>query len=273
MRKAISYCLFGDAGYDRYLPAVVRAHHHIFPSLDGWEMWLIVDQKNESPLVRAYHAHGVLHGAVEQEAHTLGITQAMLLRLAPIFYSDPPDVVFCRDLDALPLPRDRRCCEDFIASEETTIHTIHDNAHHVGIMGGLSGFKTAAVRKHFDLLGDIVKAAGAVDWTKRGTDQDVLNSVVRPKLALFEHNFEGRQMDRGAVVSVPTPKASFDTMATADDLAPHLGAAGFDIDRAMGFYGRMISRMAMQDIANERILRAEADANSPQLSFDDAKRN
>jgi hypothetical protein len=184
------------------------------------------------------------------------LTKAMLWRVAAAF---DPDVsyVFCRDLDSPPMPRDRACMEQFIFSE-AAVHTIHDAPVHIGIMGGLCGFRARAFREltGINSLDALYKWAGNVDWARHGTDQNVLNSLVRarPRLTLLEHRYAGwyngpgvkKEQERGAygclAYSTKVPDVGYlwttDERASdqADRLGAHLGCAGYDHHAARTFW-------------------------------------
>lgn len=253
MKKVISLALFGeDNRYSQFLPAVIRAHHTLFPREEGWILRIHHDEHVYTDKFGAM-LHGLeTRGLIELRYMGSGVPlcKAMLWRLAPLF--DPEvEVTFCRDLDALPTPRDRACCEEFLASDKL-IHTIHDSSSHDGIMGGMSGFK-ASLRQHWPLtsLEQVYSNAenplpgqieGKIEWHIHGADQDALNRVFDAQ-NLFIHRFKHRKSTL-AVTNQPTPDAAPEGFFTpeilsrADSLAPHLGAAGFEIAPALEFYNQ-----------------------------------
>ncbi|KKW46514.1 MAG: hypothetical protein UY96_C0003G0017 [Parcubacteria group bacterium GW2011_GWB1_56_8] len=250
MNKIVSIAVFGDRGYENYLGAFVRGHLNLFPLEEGWKLRIHTD------FVIAAGRYGQMLRRLEEkglvEVKLMGpaiLTKAMLWRMVPIF-DDNVDYVFCRDLDAAPMPRDRAVCDVFIKSQ-ATVHTVHDNRAHAGIMGGLCGYHAKSFREATRLhtLDDLYRYAGISDvsWAQHGTDQNVLNRLIdRPGgPTLLEHRFsgwtEGRPGDEKRQAghwqcpawSTPTPDAGVSKLSPeraehADRLANHMGAAGYD---------------------------------------------
>lgn len=261
--KVVSVALFGDGDqYGRYLGAFVRAHLNLFPRHEDWRLRVHVD-----PIVAA-GAYGRILLNLE-EAKLLEVRciepailcRAMLWRMLPVFektqYVFDEEYVFCRDIDALPMPRDRACCDQFIVSK-ATVHTIHDHQLHVGIMGGLCGFRSQEFRQTtgFRSLDDVYNAAGQAPWGLKGADQVALNSLLlRPDgPTLLEHRYagwlKGPHLHQGKTAgaypndswSAPVPdgwmcNGSLSPLyAQADLLGDHLGCAGFDYEAATKFW-------------------------------------
>jgi hypothetical protein len=267
MKKVISTALFGTK-YSHYLAAFVRGTLNLFPREEGWEIRIFIDD------VVANNQYGEFLYYLEErdlvETQRMGsaeYTKAMLWRMVPVF--DPNvDYVFCRDIDAAPMPRDRACCEQFIASD-AVVHTIHDHNAHLGIMGGLCGFKAPEFRKQtgidsMDMLYLIANQSNE-QWAKHGTDQDVLNRLLLafdgPELLEHRYNgwfngpdaFEARAVgsfphackytsvpvpDKGPEWAMPGgmnhPLSRY--MSRADRLGAHLGCAGYDHEAASKFW-------------------------------------
>ncbi len=273
MKKVISIALFGDGDkYAQYLPAFVRAHLNLFPVEDGWRLRVHIDDTVFGNEHGRYLAR--LFGAGLVDVARMGsaaLTKAMLWRMAPVF-DDGVDFVFCRDLDAPPMPRDRACCVEFIRAADKTrcaVHTVHDNLMHEGIMGGLCGFHAPALRAvtGWRSLDDLYAAAQTTDveWARHGVDQLVLNRLLLrfggPRM--FEHRFAGwhggagKHPARGigkyacGGVSAPVPNAgtnhpgvhnvsnishAAEMIAQSDLLGNHLGCAGYDHVAARKFW-------------------------------------
>lgn len=258
MKKVISIALFGAGDrYAHYLSSFVLAHLNLFPIDEGWTLrvhvgvdidlrWFrFLKDLSQRELIHLVH---VGHDS---------LTRAMLWRLLPVFETEA-DYVFCRDLDACPMPRDRAACEEFMRSD-CVVHTIHDCGVHFHIMGGLCGFHAPEFRRvtGFKTLGDFYDEARITNaqWGKHGTDQLALNSLLlRPGgPRLFEHRFAGR---RGGVpgpgarppgrypcggMSSPVPsigvsKLTPELAQEADQLAKHLGASDYDHEAAQRFW-------------------------------------
>lgn len=255
MKKIVSIALFGPGdSYAQYSPSWVRAHLNLFPLRDGWmlraHLGADIDDKWKNFFV-ALAGKGMVE-LVTMEKDPL--TRAMLWRMHPVF--DPSvDYVFCRDIDALPMPRDRRACEEFIRSE-CDAGTIHDNLYHIGIMGGLCHFRAKSFREAMRMysMNDLMAASKGADWDRKGCDQDVLNRLVgtNPYIKLLEHRFNGwtnanpgphrREAGVYQCQAWSTPLADQGNSILgpvtdlADRLANHLGAAGYDHRAASAFY-------------------------------------
>ncbi len=260
MKKVISIAAFGDGDtYTKYLPAFVLAHHNLFPKHEGWELRVHVDNKvacgRWGEFLRALEVKGLVR--VELMGPAI-LTKAMLWRMAPVF-DDKTEYVFCRDLDAAPMPRDRRACDQFISSG-CNAHTVHDNVAHIGMMGGLCGFKSAPFRwaAVMGRLDDLYAFAAETDasWAQHGTDQNVLNRLIqeRPSIQLLEHRYAGWKDGKpGREARQPgdyscmafsamlpdigvAPWLDESLMYRADSLANHLGSAGYDENAAWNFW-------------------------------------
>jgi hypothetical protein len=259
VRKLISTAAFGEGDkYCRYLPSFVLAHLNLFPIDEDWQLRVHIDPIVAASKWGAFLFHLSSRGLVQVDVRKSDpLTKAMLWRLAPIF-DNTTDYVFSRDLDAAPLPRDRRCCEQFIVSG-LNVHTILDHLQHAGIMGGLCGFKAIdfmqATRLHsLDAL--YAEAAESNEaWAKHGTDQNVLNRLIanRIDVKLLEHRFAGWTDGKPGTEARPSGMYSCQSWSTmipdvglsrlseeltekADALAGHMGAAGYDHAAARKFW-------------------------------------
>lgn len=261
MKKVLATALFGrDEEYEQYLRAWLRGALNLFPAQDDWTIFLAVDDMTADRYARFFER---LRTAGLVEVRSFGsapLCQAMLWRMAPVF--EPTDVVFCRDIDAPPMPRDRACCDAFIDSD-CVAHTVHDSPLHVGIMGGLCGFRSHAFREATGIvkLDGLFAAANLTDemWANHGADQVALNRLLDriggPKL--LEHRFTGwaagqpAQLARrrpgyydcaGQSACVPDAGRPWndglaaEVVESADWLGNHLGCDGYDQAKAIAFW-------------------------------------
>ena len=269
MKRIVSIALFGDGDkYAQYFYAFVLAHLNLFPLRDGWTLRVYMDDTAANGAVgrgaRRLEHEGLIEyrymGPSRNASGKLLLTKCMLWRCAPVFEEDV-EYVFCRDLDAAPMPRDRAVCEQFIASK-AALHTVHDNLAHAGVMGGLCGFYAPEFRKLTGLrsLEDLYAFGNKRDddWALHGTDQMVLNKMTQVfrLMTLLEHRFNGwtegrpsahrREASAYECVGYSTPMVDSGRWdqkiyapllcATADRLANHLGAAGYDHAAARKFW-------------------------------------
>jgi hypothetical protein len=267
MIKVVSIALFGEdaPAYSRYLRAFVRGHLNVFPLSEGWRLRVHVDsvaaKSDAGKLIRAYAAEGLCDSVIMYGATTATppLCWAMLWRMDPVF-APGVDYVFPRDLDSPPMPRDRACCEQFMASK-AAVHTIHDAEAHTGVMGGLCGFWSSEFRKlsGFQRLDEVYTWANfsPARWGIKGADQDALNRMLgeRQLLTLLEHRFNGWKSGPGKLPARQPSMYSCEAFSTrapdkghalggssqvmtdaADHLGAHLGCAGYDIEAAIKFW-------------------------------------
>lgn len=269
-KRVVSLAVFGDSRVadehwrkmPAYLACWVRAHHALFPSYelrihhDDW-----IYQTNYGDVLHGLQRRGLVKLVrVAPDGIAIGKCRAMLWRLAPAW---DPEVshVFCRDVDSLPTWRDRMACEEFVASGRA-MGVFHDNPQHAGIMGGLCHVDARQFTKAVGKSSHAQFDTGYCDWFSNehwhnhGTDQVLLNSLVNVlKPTVLEHSLFTTQGESGkqhratptlvnadfrTSIAAPLPEvlASVDptVQAMSDKLVNYMGAAGFDVERALGFY-------------------------------------
>ena len=131
------------------------------------------------------------------------LCKAMLWRMKPVFEPGNP-VVICRDVDSVPMPRDRMAVEEWTDSGKA-VHCIHDAAPHSGVMGGTTSVLSYVFRQLIGVQSweEFVALAPDTphfDWAKQGTDQHLLNWLL-PKYArsTLVHELHHRVNDMGPV--------------------------------------------------------------------------
>lgn len=209
-----------------FLRSVIRAHHAVWT---GWELRIHHDDRVRAfPYFKAMermHESGLLKLVPMGESKQL--CRSMLWRMEPLF--DPEvDVVICRDLDSLPMERDRVMVEAFICSR-AIIHGINDSeSHSIPMLGGMVGFKAKRFREVMPLE-ELRDSINAFDLSVHGSDQRFLNQVVHPRFAnsLMSHT-------RRNTVSYDCMRAyPVEPQVTPlDNVIRHIGAA-FSVDEAM----------------------------------------
>ena len=217
-----------------YLRTLTRAHLAVWPE---WELRIYHDDRvREFPYFRVLtelHKEAVINLVPMGEAKTL--CGAMLWRILPMF--DPAvRYLVCRDVDSLPMPRDRKMVDEFIKSG-AVVHAIHDSISHSGpLMGGMvafdaENFRTRTGHRSIGTLLDAGINLG-INWNLHGADQKFLNGVVYPYLApaTFIHT---KRDDRPyqAMCTKPVVPQECDQ----DRLANHVGGA-FDVEGAYKYY-------------------------------------
>lgn len=213
--------------FSNYLHAVV----HAFWATFGNEYWLTihhddrVKEANEFRFLQELERRSLLRLVDCGKAETL--CGAMLWRLEPLFDEDV-ELVISRDIDSLPMPRDRKMVEAFYKTSGY-IHGINDSeSHSIALMGGMIAVKGDAFRRHFTKSQwEFLKST--YDLSNHGSDQQFLNNVLYPAMAskLVVHT-------RRQTVSYPCLR-SYPALPQEDPLdyvVKHIGA-GFDTAKCM----------------------------------------
>lgn len=249
--KVASYSLFGNhvshgtrQFYWDHIPALVRAHHNIYP---GWQLRIHVDStyaEDRSAQLRRYAAAGLVNIVPVEE--NIACCRSMLWRMLPIW---DPEVAFviCRDIDSLPIPRDWKCVQQWIETG-SAIHTINDNPQHsVAMMGGMVGFRSDTFLDScpWGSWKDMIESHEGLDQATGGYDQILMSHSIwsHYKPDACAHRFSGRMPDDDidhCFTELPEychPNLLGPEMtAKADALMPYLGAASYDIPAAIKFF-------------------------------------
>lgn len=274
MRRIVSYSIFGHPSsgywrsdttpdkfstYVRFLPTLVRAHHAIWP---GWELRLHHDDGVTAhpywKAMRRMHDAGIVVLKSCGPAHRL--TEAMLWRFLPAF-EEGDACVTCYDVDAIPLLKMRRAVEEFIESGKT-VHVVHDAESHDGVMGGTTSVRSKRFR---GLLG-VTSLAGLMsfaraDWNTYAADEHYMRVTIWPKVASegLIHRLNRKPTvltcsDIRHVISYPIPADVLPQVGQLGDaFAPYVGSAGYEVDRAMAFYGSLPLPVMAQIAACEAV--------------------
>lgn len=256
MKGAISYSLFGYDkerqhncfdfnSYLRGMHICLRFNRILFP---GWQMVVNIDEASyNSPYkpIFEWHANkGYIKFNICPDNEKL--CKAMLWRLKTVFDMTGPGWtythVICRDLDSIATYREAQAVKQWI-DEDKAMHCITDSVSHtIPMLGGMVGFRPGYVNDVMKITDDPGKAwfhlmdmSGGIDFSRKGSDQDFLNSVMYPKLCQHatEHFVKGRPHDliegNGRHYSID-PKIDIGLKpeyVQTNLLAGHIGAAGF----------------------------------------------
>lgn len=233
-----SYCVFGKQPHYRLaLAGIIRAHHHIFP---GWQLWLHHDEKDVRHW-QGYVREGLLRLVDCRPFVDRG--RAMLWRMKPIWEKNV-DYVICRDMDSLPMVRDRRMVEVFMATN-CIAHTEADHAEHTApFMGGMCGFHAPRFRSitYFDSWDQFI-VAGYNDLAAPtgGADQIHLYEVLWPRLERLTCHHRVRATTGAPMRSphiyyhiddLPLLDVSETIQAEADTLSEYVGYRAFTEENA-----------------------------------------
>jgi len=232
-----------------YLGAVIRAHHVVWKD---WALWIYHDDA-----VKAYDYFKVLERMQDAgllkligfgESKTLTGIGGMLERMRPAFDWDVNYLVM-RDIDALPMPRDRKMVEQGLFADKALAHSIGDSISHSGMMGGTLSLNCKKFRTRFEAksLEELLARADGlhINWNQHGGDQLFLNGYVAPNLAgdwvIHSRKSYGHELCKKRYPVI-------DQECEADSLFSHIGGCG-DTERAKNWYDA--------NYPNEDILKAE----------------
>lgn len=213
--------------FSNYLHSVV----HAFWAAFGNDYWLTIHHDNrvmetrEFKFLKELDRRSLIRLVNCGTATTL--CGAMLWRMEPLFDSDI-ELVICRDIDSLPMPRDRKMVEAFLKTRGT-IHGINDSeSHSIPLMGGMIAIKGDEFRKHFTKE-YWEKLKGTFDLTEHGSDQRFLNGFVYPlmKSGLITHTRK-QSISYECMRSYP----ALPQETPLDNVVRHIGA-GYDTEKAM----------------------------------------
>lgn len=251
LTKVISLCVFQNSSTDtraiqRYhdaIPAVIRSLVCLAPD------WRIVVH-HDSSIFR--HRYGCVlrklaeYGLLDlHEMPSAPLCKAMLWRMRPCWY-EGVDVVACRDMDALFLVRDIACLQSFLKSN-AVIHNIKDNPGHVfPLMGGMSAYRTSALKSTHQNWDAFIDSAGRVDWRRYGSDEEFLrNHIFRQfKQSYLNHDISGKPtnvLDRSLLSGLSAQ------LIDKPELAPHIGVQIFDHHKAVAFYDKYNATLPIRE--------------------------
>lgn len=249
MRKIVSYALFGSEPiYYQGLDTLVLAHHAIFK---GFELRIHHDSSTKAmpqfSFLQRLHDAGKLTLVHFEENKAL--TRSMMWRFLPLF--EPGlDYLFTRDIDSLPLVRDRAMAEEFIETGLVS-HNICDYFGHlwwnVPLMGGCMGFKVAPL---LELLGvsnfeELMRFSGHDDnwFIPYGNDEVFLTEKVWPLVkgkACLHLTKDQRDCPDAKVIREVRMELATGVperiMSHADSLCPNVCSKGWKFEEARLFY-------------------------------------
>ena len=160
----------------------------------------------------------------------------MLWRLNPLFdNTTATEWIICRDIDSLPMHRDRVMVEEAM-QEKATAHAILDSESHSGpLMGGMTAFyaprlKEACKLGSFVTLDDFLATAKReINFDQHGADQRFLNTVVWPHVyqkTVIHQRREDVAYPKALVTKPVAPQTT-----ELDKVVRHIGA-GYPRERA-----------------------------------------
>lgn len=193
--KVISYSIFRAPcekfEFMAYLRGIYfnwRMNNLIYPD---WKMYVTISRSIQNSEYNKFFIDLKANGVWVDLHEDAPLCRSMLERMYPVLMSESVGIthVLCRDADALTSYREAQSVNLWIKSGKDA-HVIHDNPAHGGLMGGMVGFRTEAIRKHFNSLNALTEGW---DLSKRGSDQHLLNKRILPfvKDSLYTHDLQG----------------------------------------------------------------------------------
>lgn len=228
----MSYSLFGDPDsfefgfYFRGAYLNARMNEVLFPE---FETVIQVDSDN----FNAFEKFWLDLSALNKKIHILDAgkneqkCRSMLWRLNPLFSSTVWDFVICRDLDSVSTYREACCVQEWL-SGGLWHHAINDNDAHGGLMGGLTSFWTEGFKEQTGIT-TLKQLVNNVDLSKHGSDQNLLNKVIHPKIKnnLLFHVLKGAGAEARTIKREVTPHKRIDPKLWVTDLiSRYIGSAG-----------------------------------------------
>lgn len=176
--KVISYSIFRAPcekfefmAYMRGLYFNARMNRLIYPD---WETWIHVEES-------VYNEHATYFQRMPihriEFLPSAPLCESMLWRMRPLFV-DGVTHVLCRDADAITTYREAQLVNTWMFSADA-VHAILDNPSHDGLMGGMIGVKPNFIKNYFGTWEGMING---YDLTKRGSDQNLLNQRLLPKI-------------------------------------------------------------------------------------------
>jgi hypothetical protein len=172
---------------------------------------------------------------------SMALCRSMLWRIEPLKDARVEWVV-CRDVDSLPMHRDRKMVEAAIAAGAKT-HLLLDSESHSGLMGGMSSFHVDTW-KHF-----ATSTYAGIDMDKHGADQHYLNREIWPHVKAQTLIHQRRRDIQYPDVMKTLPVAPQET--PLDKVVRHVGA-GFDRVKALEVMKEFYPDPEFDDIENAK---------------------
>jgi len=234
MKKVYSLSFFRNAssGYEsanagvargkffiNFIPTIIRAAKEAFPD---YEVWIHHDDR-----VLEFPAFQDLPPEVKliNMGEARELCAAMLWRMQPLLDEEVGWMV-CRDVDSLPMHRDRNMVEEAMESG-AELHAILDSESHCGpLMGGMIAMNAPAVRTK---CREVLSLLGDIDYNRHGSDQIHLNRILWPAMRKWAFIHQ-----RKKVVNYPDAMMTMEVHPQETDLDKiirHIGAA-FDVEKA-----------------------------------------
>jgi hypothetical protein len=223
--------------FANFLPTLLRAFYANYPE---WELRIHHDENLAlfpyGKVVFKLAEWGKLKVVDMGKAERL--CESMMWRLKPLWDPDA-NIVVCRDVDSLPMPREKIMIDQFI-QRGLAVNALLDSESHCGpLMGGMVAYKAPEFRKlftqypTFEAFIDASRIPQFANLNQHGSDQSAQNGLLwktLQKRALIHQRRNIVQYPDAAETWPAAPQKE-----PADFIVAHIGA-GYDLVKAMNIY-------------------------------------
>lgn len=185
MKKIISYSLFQMPNVERWLFYVyfrglifnVKANKLLYPD---FVTHVQVDAKTFSEFNNVFFGLKDIYGCEITVNQPQSLCTSMLWRMKSVF-DEGTEILLTRDSDAITTYREAVIIQRWLKNNNSAVFTIHDNpAHSLEIMGGLTSYDAATIRKIYGSWDEWIDKAG--DLSQHGSDQFFLMDTIHKQL-------------------------------------------------------------------------------------------
>jgi len=240
--KLITYSLFGYGkerqencfdflSYLRGLMVNIRLQRLIYPD---WTIRLYTDHSTYNGFIELFSK---LNIQVRIEPDNTPLCKAMLWRIKPAFEKDI-EAVICRDVDSPLTYKEAQCVQYWLHREGKVLHAIADSvSHNIPLMGGMIGVRPKYFSERLG-IGSWDELVNMVsDYSRKGTDQDLLNQFVYQKFAqqgndsIVQHYLLGMPNTflsewHNTVPDLELPNVPIE-MKASNETCGHIGSSGY----------------------------------------------
>lgn len=238
--NCFSFSIFGNrtSYFLKFLPSIIRSILYLYGK--NWKIQIYHDEFLErEPYFLALQKLQLHNIVCLTRSRSYPLSKSMLVRMQSIW--DGYDVCVFRDLDYLPLSREKFMLQEFFDSD-ACFHACSDHeCHNIPLMGGMIACKAKQFIKvtGFDSWDSFVSKEEEVFFNQYGKDQEYLCKHIWPiiKSYTFEHRIKGQAMS-DCLVSKNTIK--FEENEFYEDKNVTIGGYSVLIEEALRYYESLL---------------------------------
>lgn len=197
--NCFSFSIFGERTpyFLSFLPSIIRAILHLYGK--GWKIQIYHDDFLEKEYYFSALQKLQLHNIVcLTKVNSYPLSKSMLVRMRSIW--DGYDICVFRDLDYLPLARERHMLQEFFDSK-AYFHSCSDHeCHNIPLMGGMIACKTEQFINvtGFNSWDVFISKENDSFFEQYGKDQDYLCKHIWPIIEpyTFEHRLKCQKFNK-----------------------------------------------------------------------------